>query len=56
MQTIIVGRLADVAYVSDSLVFSADGISPTIRAEAHGHLPNILVYADRELAGAEEGV
>lgn len=56
MQTIIVGRLDDVAYMSDSLVFSSDGISPTIRAEAHGHLPNILVYADREYTAPEEGV
>ena len=41
---VIVGMLPDVVYNSDAKVFWQDGILPTLRAEAHGHLPNILIY------------
>lgn len=40
----IIGKIENVAYNSDAKVFWSGGICPTLRAESHGHLPNILVY------------
>ena len=43
---LVVGFLDGVAYNSDAMIYDWLGISPTIRAEAHGHLPNVLIVED----------
>lgn len=43
----IIGTMPEVAYNSDSKVFWTGGAAPTLRAEAHGHLPNILIDDER---------
>lgn len=42
----VAGKMTDTAFGQDSMVYSEESLSPTLRAEAHGHNPLVEVTED----------